>query len=163
MAYSGRYKPKNPKKYAGDPTAVVYRSMWEKSCMMYFDKSGDIKSWSSEEVVIPYMYDVDKKYHRYFMDFKVTWKDDSVSLIEVKPNKETTPPKKLNTRNKKYMTEALTYVKNMNKWEAANEYAKDRGWRFEIWTEVELREKGIMPKPLKPLKKMKPFTKKKTK
>jgi len=163
MAYSGRYKPKNPKKYAGDPTTVIYRSLWEKSCMMYFDKSGDIKSWSSEEVVIPYMYDVDKKYHRYFMDFKVTWKDDSVSLIEVKPNKETTPPKKLNTHNKKYMTEALTYVRNMNKWEAANEYAKDHGWRFEIWTEVELRERGIMAKPLKPLKKMKPFTKKKTK
>ena len=33
------------------------------------------------------------------------------------------------------MTEALTYVKNMNKWEAANEYAKDRKWKFEIWTE----------------------------
>jgi len=163
MAYSGRYKPKNPKKYTGDPTNVIYRSLWEKSCMMYFDKSGDIKSWSSEEVVIPYMYDIDKKYHRYFMDFKVTWKDDSVSLIEVKPNKETIPPKKLNTRNKKYMTEALTYVKNMNKWEAANEYAKDRKWKFEIWTEIELREKGIMTKPLKPLKKMKPFTKKKTK
>ena len=51
----------------------------------------------------------------------------------------------------------------MNKWEAANEYAKDRGWRFEIWTEVELREKGIMKKPLKPLKKLKPYSRKKTK
>jgi hypothetical protein len=163
MAYSGRYKPKNPKKYAGDPTAVVYRSMWERHCMKYFDESNDIKSWSSEETVIPYMYDVDNKYHRYFMDFKVTWKDGSTTLIDVKPNKETTPPKKVNVRNKKYMTEALTYVKNMNKWEAAQEYAKDRGWKFEIWTEIELRNKGIMPKALKPLKKMKPFTKKKTK
>jgi len=163
MAYSGRYKPKNPSKYAGDPTMVVYRSMWEKYCMMHFDGSSDVKSWSSEETVIPYVYDVDKKMHRYYMDFKVTWRDGSVTLVEVKPNKETTPPKKVNTRNKKYLTEALTYVKNMNKWEAANEYAKDRGWRFEIWTEVELREKGIMKKPLKPLKKLKPYSRKKTK
>jgi hypothetical protein len=29
----------------------------------------------------------------------------------------------------------MTYVKNINKWEAANEYAKDRGWKFVIWTE----------------------------
>lgn len=163
MAYSGKYQVKNKSKYNGDSSNVVYRSMWEKYCMMYFDKNNKIKRWSSEEVVIPYVYDVDKKYHRYFMDFKVTWEDGSVSLIEVKPNKETTPPKKVNTRNKRYMTEALTYVKNMNKWEAANSYAKDHGWKFEIWTEIELRSMGIMPKPLKPLKKMKPFTKKKTK
>lgn len=163
MAYSGKYKVKNKSKYTGNCDNVVYRSMWEKYCMMYFDKSSEVKNWSSEEIVIPYVYDVDKKYHRYFMDFKVKWANGSVSLIEVKPNKETTPPKKTNTRNKKYMTEALTYVKNMNKWEAANNYAKDRGWKFEIWTEIELRIMGIMPKPLKPLKKMKPFTKKKAK
>tara|TARA_B110000305_G_scaffold215918_1_gene253868 strand:- start:3739 stop:4230 length:492 start_codon:yes stop_codon:yes gene_type:complete len=163
MAYSGRYKVKNKEKYQGDASTVVYRSLWERNCMKHFDESNEIKSWSSEEVVIPYIYDVDKRYHRYFMDFKVTWADGKTSLIEVKPNKETTPPKKINTRNKKYLNEALTYVKNMNKWEAANEYAKDRGWKFEIWTEIELRTKGLLPKPLKPLKKMKPYSRKKTK
>ena len=30
MAYSGRYQVKNPKKYLGDPTQVVYRSLWER-------------------------------------------------------------------------------------------------------------------------------------
>jgi hypothetical protein len=33
----------------------------------------DVKEWSSEEVVIPYYYDVDKKYHRYFMDLRITY------------------------------------------------------------------------------------------
>jgi len=29
MTYKGRYTVKNPKKYDGDPTKVVYRSLWE--------------------------------------------------------------------------------------------------------------------------------------
>jgi hypothetical protein len=28
MAYSGLYKPVNPKKYRGNPTRIIYRSMW---------------------------------------------------------------------------------------------------------------------------------------
>ena len=162
MAYSGKYKVKNPKKYKGDHTQVIYRSLWEKNCMMFFDSSSDVRSWSSEEVVIPYMFDIDKRVHRYFMDFKVTWKDGSTSLIEVKPNKETMPPKG-NKRTKRYITEATTYVKNMNKWEAANNYCKDRKWRFEIWTEIELRKMGILKKPIKKLKPYKPYSRKKTK
>lgn len=161
MAYSGKYRVKNKNKYKGDPTQVFYRSLWERHCMKHFDMSPDVISWSSEETVIPYLYDVDKSWHRYFMDFKVQWKDNSVTLIEVKPNNQTTPPKKVNTRNKKYLSEALTYVKNINKWKAAEEYAKDHGWKFEIWTEVELKSKGIMPKSTQPLKKLKPYKRKK--
>ena len=61
---------------------------------------------------------------------------------------------------------ALTYVKNMNKWEAANEFCKDRGWEFHIWTEQTLQEMGLLTKPMpgklkKPLKKMAPYRKKK--
>ena len=163
MAYKTKYNPKNKSKYIGNHENIICRSLWERRVCKYLDENVNILRWGSEEIKIPYYSPVDKKMHRYYMDFKVTWRDGSVTLVEVKPNKETTPPKKVNTRNKKYLTEALTYVKNMNKWEAANEYAKDRGWRFEIWTEVELREKGIMKKPLKPLKKLKPYSRKKTK
>lgn len=144
----------------GDHTQVFYRSLWERYCMKYFDTSSNIISWSSEETVIPYLYEVDRSWHRYFIDFKVQWSDKSISLIEVKPNKETSPPKAVNTRSKKYINEALTYVKNVNKWKAAKEYAKNRGWKFEIWTEVELRGKNIMPKSIKPLKKIAPYKRK---
>jgi len=157
MAYSGRYTVKNKSKYKGDYTRVYYRSMWERHCMKHFDNSSDVVSWSSEEIVIPYLYEVDKRYHRYFMDFKVTWKNGETWLIEVKPHKETKPPTG-NKRTKKYITEAYTYVKNMNKWEAANEYCKDRKWKFMIWTEKELEAQNILPKKLKPLK---PFKRKK--
>ena len=53
MSYKGRFTPKNYKKYKGDPTKVVYRSMWELRFMKYCDKNDSILEWSSEEIVIP--------------------------------------------------------------------------------------------------------------
>ena len=160
MAYSGRYKVKNRKKYKGDADNVVFRSMWERHCFKWCDENPNIKSWSSEEVVIPYFYDVDKKYHRYFMDLKITFKDGKTILVEIKPEKETLPPKRPD-KSKRYINEAMTYVKNMNKWEAASKFAKDNNWGFQIWTEKTLTSMGIMPKQIKPLKPLKPIRKKK--
>jgi len=160
VAYSGRYKVKNRKKYKGDADNVVFRSMWERHCFKWCDENPNIKSWSSEEVVIPYFYDVDKKYHRYFMDLKITFKDGKTILVEIKPEKETVPPKRPD-KSKRYINEAMTYVKNMNKWEAASKFAKDNNWGFQIWTEKTLTKMGIMPKQIKPLKPLKPIRKKK--
>lgn len=164
MAYSGRYKVVNTSKYKGDFTNVVYRSLWEKKVFQWCDNNPDVKEWSSEEVVVPYYYDVDKKYHRYFVDLKIVMKEKTI-LVEIKPAKETEPPTG-EKRTKRYISEGLTYIKNMNKWEAANNYAKDRGWEFQIWTEKTLEEMKLLPKSMpgkikKPLKRMKPFKRKK--
>lgn len=157
MAYSGRYRVKNKSKYKGDSTMVFYRSLWEKYCMMFFDESNSVLEWSSEEIIIPYYYEVDRKYHRYFPDFKVRWSNEVTTLIEVKPHKETKPPIG-NRRTKRYITEGYTFVKNQNKWHAAEEFCKDRKWKFEIWTENELDKLGIKPKSTRPLK---PYSRKK--
>lgn len=162
MAYSGKYRVQNTEKYRGDHTNVVYRSLWEKYCFKWCDENADVKYWSSEETVIPYLYDVDKKFHRYFMDLQIVYKSGKTVLVEIKPENQLSPPGG-NRRTKRYITEGYTYIKNMNKWEAANEYAKNRGWEFQIWTENTLEAMGIMPKSTKPLKKMKPFSRKKTK
>ena len=45
MAYKGIYKPTHPKKYAGDPNKIVYRSNWERRFMVYCDKNDDIIYW----------------------------------------------------------------------------------------------------------------------
>lgn len=156
MAYSGKYKVKNYKKYMGDPTQVVYRSLWEKHAFKWCDDNPKIKRWGSEEVIIPYLYEVDKRYHRYFMDLVIEYSDGKTVLVEIKPANQTTPPTG-SRRTKRFINEAMTYVKNQNKWEAASEYAKDRGWHFQIWTEKELSKLGILPKSTKPLK---PFTRK---
>lgn len=159
MAYSGKFKPKNIKKYRGDYTKIVYRSMWEKYCFKWCDQNPNVKYWSSEETVIPYLYEVDKKYHRYFMDLKITYKTGETVLVEIKPANQTVPPKYPGRKTKRYINEGLTYVKNQNKWKAAQRYARDRGWGFQVWTEHTLEKMNIMPKstkPLKPYKRKKP-------
>jgi len=161
MAYSGRYKVKNRSKYKGDADNVVFRSLWERNAFKWCDDNDNVKQWASEEVVIPYFYEVDKRYHRYFMDLKIIYKTGKTVLIEIKPEKETKPPAFNGKKSKRYLTEGMTYVKNMNKWSAAQEYAADRGWGFEIWTEKQLEAIGILPKPMKKFKPIKPLKTKK--
>ena len=146
MVYSGRYIVKNKTKYKGDFNNVIYRSLWERAVFGWCDNNPKIKYWSSEEVIIPYYYEVDKKYHKYFVDVKIIYEDKTL-LVEIKPERETVPPTG-EKRTKRYIAEGLNYVKNMNKWKAANEYAKDRGWEFQIWTEKTLQEMKLLSKPV---------------
>ena len=141
MSYKGRYKPKNSYKYLGNPTNIIYRSMWECKLMMYLDQHPDVLAWASEEVVIPYKSPIDGKRHRYFPDFYVKRRVNSrirESLIEVKPSEQTVPPKKKNKVTRKYLKEVRTWGVNEAKWKAATSYCKDRGWDFKIMTEKEL-------------------------
>ena len=80
--------------------------------------------------------------HRYFVDLKITTKDDRTWLIEIKPEKETKEPK-VRKKTKRYIKEVMTYIKNQSKWEAAKEYAENRGWKFDIWTEKTIKGLGI--------------------
>jgi hypothetical protein len=157
--YRGLYKIKNPKKYQGDPNNIVYRSLWERQCFRWCDENPTVKLWASEEFFIPYLYEVDQKYHRYFVDLKIEYTDGRTVLVEIKPEKETQIPIKKSVVNKRYLTESLTYIKNMNKWEAANKFAKERGWEFQIWTEKTLQQMGLLSKPQKKLKPLSPIKK----
>jgi len=111
--------------------------------MRFFDEHADIIQWSSEEVVIPYRCKTDGRLHRYFVDFKVLFADKKTFLIEIKPAKETQPPRRQQRQSKRYITEVMTYAKNVSKWESAEQYALDRGWEFVVWTEDTLRKLGI--------------------
>ena len=142
MAYSGRFTPKNPQKYVGNHRNIIYRSSWEARVMTWFDKSPDIISWASEELIIPYISPVDGKAHRYYPDFLVKVRDKQGSpntlLIEVKPKRQATEPVKKSRITKQYIREVVTYSVNQAKWKAANEYCLDRGWEFKILTEQDL-------------------------
>ena len=143
MAYSGKYRPLNRKKYKGDPTNIIYRSLWELKFMKYCDSNENVLEWGSEEIVIPYISPLDNRVHRYFPDFYVRVRSKTGRIekliIEIKPLKQTAPPKKQSRRTKKYITEVTTYAVNEAKWAAAKEYCKDRQWQFKILTEKELR------------------------
>jgi hypothetical protein len=146
MAYKqGMFKPKNPEKYRGDPTKIVYRSGWEFNLMMHFDSHTDILWWSSEEKIVPYRSPVDNKIHRYFPDFIINIKNKTgkieTIMVEVKPKVQTAEPKKPPKITKRYINEVFTYGVNKAKWQAATEYCADRGWRFMIMTEEEIFRK----------------------
>ena len=71
MAYRGKYKPRCIYKYKGDPTKIVYRSLWELKFMKYCDSNTNILEWGSEEIVLPYRSPIDNKVHRYYPDFYI--------------------------------------------------------------------------------------------
>ena len=141
MSNKGKYRPKNPQKYKGDPNNIIYRSTWEIKVMNYLDENPNVIWWGSEELPIPYISPVDKKRHRYFPDFiaKMRKADGTVMtyIIEVKPEKQTQPPTQ-KRKTKTFLQEAITYEVNKAKWYAAEEFCKDHGWQFQILTERHL-------------------------
>lgn len=145
--YQGKFKPKNPRKYVGDVTNIVYRSRWEFVFMRWCDSRSDIIEWSSEEMCLPYKSPIDNKAHRYFPDFIIKVKKKDIVetiMIEIKPQAQTRPPDKSRMttkngrRNPHYIKEVKTWGVNESKWKYATEYCKDRGWKFMIMTEKEL-------------------------
>ena len=142
MAYSGLYKPLNPKKYRGNPSRIVYRSLWEKKYMKYCDTTPGILEWGSEEIIIPYISPIDKRPHRYYPDFyiKVREKSGKISkyIIEIKPKKQTKPPYDKDKRTAAYRRAVLTFAKNRAKWDAAQDFCEDRQMKFLILTEDHL-------------------------
>ena len=142
MAYRGKYYPSFPRKYKGDPTTIIYRSLWERKFMVYCDKNAKILEWGSEEIALPYISPHDSRVHRYFPDFYIKVQENTGKikryLIEVKPLKQTTKPKKPKRQTKGYIREAFEYARNQAKWKAAREYCADRMWEFKVITEKEL-------------------------
>ena len=142
MSYSGKFKPKNYKKYKGDPTKIYYRSLWERRFMVYCDNNPSIVEWGSEEIIIPYKSPLDKKIHRYFPDFYIKYvnsKGQAIrEIIEVKPKSQCKPPPVPKRQTRKFKQTVLTYIINQAKFEAAEEFCKDRKMGFRILTEDHL-------------------------
>ena len=128
MSYKGRYKPVNPKKYRGDYSQVIYRSLWERKLMVYCDNNNAVLEWGSEEVIIPYRSPWDGRIDRYFPDFYMKVKQSNGTIkkfiIEVKP--------------KYWYKDVENWGINSAKWKSATEYCKDQNMEFKILTEDHL-------------------------
>ena len=142
--YKGKYKVKNPQKYIGDSSNVIYRSLMELNFMKWCERSEKVLKWSSEEVVIPYISPMDKKRHRYFPDFLIQT-NKGWTLIEVKPLVQTKPPKKILIekvtlkKKRRYVKAVKTWLVNEAKWNAAKKVCEVNGWKFELMTEKQLQ------------------------
>ena len=136
-----KYKPENPRKYKGDYRNIICRSSWERKFCRWCDLNESILEWGSEEFFIPYR-SPDGRVRRYFPDFIMKVKETNgevkTYVIEVKPLRQTKPPKKKKRVTKSYIYECTTYAVNQAKWKAADEWCKDRKIEFKIITEKEL-------------------------
>jgi hypothetical protein len=148
LAYSGRFRPKNPAKYKGDPSKIIYRSMWEFKFFRHIDVHPDVLWWQSEEVIVPYYSPIDGKRHRYYPDVIIHTKTPNggtkTTMIEIKPKAQTRPPdiKNKKTANgrvsRRYLNEVKAWGTNEAKWKAARAYCAQKGWEFQIYTEDQL-------------------------
>jgi hypothetical protein len=150
MAYKGRFSPQNPSKYKGDPSNIIYRSLWELKFFRYIDVHPDVVWWQSEELSIPYRDPLNTgKIRRYYPDVllkkKVGDAKYEIVMIEIKPQKQTQEPD-IRNKNKtptgrisrRYLNEVKTYGYNKAKWDAARKYCAERGWAFSIFSEKDL-------------------------
>lgn len=147
-AKKGIYLLNNPHKYIGTLTkdgtqeGVLFRSSWEERMYYYMDHNKNIVEWSAESVIIPFLFTLDGKVHRYYPDIycKVNTRDGIKKYIfEVKPEWQTVEPQKPKNRSlerkKRFEKEMYTFVKNRDKWNAAEEWCKKNDHEFMVLTE----------------------------
>ena len=138
----GLYQPKNPEKYIGDKTQIIYRSSWELRSFKWCDNTESIIQWSSEPFPIQYFDQSTNKIRRYFPDLFVKIRDKQgiikTYLIEIKPEKQTNSPKKGRKKTSTYLNEVATYKKNLSKWQQAEKFCESNNMIFKIITEKEL-------------------------
>ena len=137
-----KYTPIYPSKYQGNAKYIICRSSWERKFCQWCDMNNSIISWASEEFSIPYVSPKDIRVHKYYPDYliKVREKNDMIKtyMVEVKPFKQTRPPKTPKRKTKSYLTECVTYAVNQAKWKAAKEFCEDHRIEFKVVTEKEL-------------------------
>lgn len=142
MPWKGKFKPKNPKKYKGDISNIVYRSKIELFFMRKLDEHPDILEYASEEFFIPYIHPLDNKIHRYFPDFWVKKKtidgNIEINVVEIKHSSELEPVKQPKRKTKRYLTECIKREVNKSKWDYAREFCKKQGWTFIVLTEKDI-------------------------
>jgi hypothetical protein len=140
--YTGKFKPRNPQKYRGDVSNIIYRSSYEVRFMSWCDKNASVLEWGSEEVVVLYRSPLDNQTHRYFVDFYIKLKtrtgDIKKYLIEVKPFRFTQEPVIPKRKTRNFIAEVKQWGVNKAKWKAATAYAKTIGFDFMLVTEKDL-------------------------
>ena len=131
------YVPKNMDKFVGN--YAVCRSSWEHKFCKWCDNNPKVVLWSSESVAIQYKDPVKKITRRYFPDFVVRLQSGKTYVVEIKPFKETMPPKMAGRKKKStYIKENATYHSNQAKWRAAENYCQRHGYEFKVITEKAL-------------------------
>ena len=142
----GKFKVADEGKYKGNHQKIFYRSGLEKRWMNFLDRCPFITEWSSETVVVPYLSQVDGKLHRYFIDNYIKLIDGREFLVEIKPKKFCSPPRK---NSKNFLTESIEFKRNQSKWTYARKFSEDNNMRFIVITDSSINSQFSDEKILK--------------
>lgn len=112
---------------------IIYRSSYELKFIQWCERSTNITHWGSECIAIDYVNPVDGKHHKYYPDFLLEMADGTLMLVEIKSHNQTVAPDidAQDISNYQYRE----YVRNLAKWSAAEEFCKNNGIVFKIFTE----------------------------
>ena len=137
----GFFVPKHPGKCINimempEPTAIVFRSGWEKQFFEKCDDSNGIIRWGSEIIKILYKNPIKNKMSFYVPDVYIEYlspdKKMHKMLIEIKPMNQTRLSETTNGYDK------LQFAVNQMKWASAVEFCKKRGIEFKVMGANEL-------------------------
>jgi hypothetical protein len=132
------FSPRNKKKLLGT-WSLKMRSRWERRVAEYLDNTPEVVSWSYERKKVWYYNPVRKKRTFYLPDFWAKTKDGKEHILEVKPYKETHPPRRTKGKSERtWLYENATYQINQAKWAACQDYCKRIRADFQIVTEREI-------------------------
>lgn len=122
----GKRKTKKPRfkqgKYQSSKTGKIlgYRSGLEEQVYKLLDADDDVVSFDAEPFHVDYIHK--GQAHKYTPDIFVTFMDGHKEVWEIKPSDQT------------------DLEKNKDKWYAAGEACKIRGWKFEVYTEQRINK-----------------------
>lgn len=116
------------KSMQGEP--IIYRSGLEYQFICFCENSAKIKQWASEPIGIKYTCRLDGKEHEYYPDYVIEMNNGDKVIVEIKPSDQIVKPKENDSQWAKE-----TWVKNCDKWNAADNFAKSHNAKFIIITE----------------------------
>lgn len=132
----GRFIPKYPQKYFGNPHNIFFRSSWELNVMKLLDNHSGVLRWAAEEFSISYISPKDGRVHQYYPDFYISIKTadntEEQWVLEVKPLKET------KLEHAKNVYDRAQLVINEAKWTAAQKFCMMNGLKFMVITELDI-------------------------
>ena len=148
----GYWKPTNKEKVLNE-SLPFYRSKLEADFMRLLDRSPKIKKWGSEVYWISYkkiQKDGSVKNARYFVDFMIETSNGEIILAEIKPAKQIknvqiltetkTLPKSSREKTSTWNYKMHETLMNIQKWKTAKEHCVKKGWKFQVWSEKDLKE-----------------------
>lgn len=127
----------------GENLEINYKSGLELKAIKYADMNKFVQKWSLEPFSIQYLKPTTGKIHRYFVDMYIEFENNQKFLVEIKSSGETVEPKRPSKKTQKailnYQKALQTYAVNKAKWSACEQFCKEKGMKFIILTEKELK------------------------